>query len=134
MTTNVMTTDKMKEKALEHIVSAIIELEEHTPRCYSCSLMDNKFIVSRSLTSYSFKMTVTSQHVEIWWLGRCLLLKRATCEEEYFQMMCVDEMYCDVEFEEGIKLLVELHINRILNNSAIAAYKEGVYDNQSDRE
>lgn len=125
---------KIKERTLEHIVQAIIELEENKTRTYSCDLQDERFIVSKSLYSSSFKVVVTIDSMTIYWMSDRVDMKRAKCEEELFQMMCLDDTYCDEEFEEGIKLLVELHIQRILKQSGIGGFKEGVYDNQPNCE
>ena len=125
---------KIKERTLEHIVQAIIELEENKTRTYSCDLQDERFIVSKSLYSSSFKVVVTIDSMTIYWMSDRVDMKRAKCEEELFQMMCLDDTYCDKEFEEGIKLLVELHIQRILKQCGIGGFKEGVYDNQPNCE
>lgn len=121
---------KIKERALEHIVQAIIELEENKTRTYMCQLTDNQFILTKLWSIAPFKVVVTCDEMTCYWMSDRVDMKRAKCEEELFQMMCLDDTYCDGEFEEGIKLLVELHINSILKRCGIGAYKEGLYDNQ----
>lgn len=127
-------TQKIKERALEHVVQAIIELEENKTRTYICQMLDESFIVSKSMYSSYFKVVVTIDSMTIYWMSDRVDMKRAKCEEELFQMMCLDDTYCDKEFEEGIKLLVELHIQRILKQCGIGGFKEGVYDNQPNCE
>lgn len=132
LSSDVTYTDKqkVKERALEHIVQAIMELEENKTRTYTCQLLDDRFVLTKSLYISSFKVVVTCDEMTIYLINERVDMKRAKCEEELFQMMCLDDTYCDAEFEEGIKLLVELHINSILKRSGIGAYKEGLYDNQ----
>lgn len=125
---------KIKERTLEHIVRAIVELEENKTKTYSCQFLSDRFILTKSLYSSFFKLVVTSDEMTVYWMSDRLKMKRAKCEDELFQMMCLDDTYCDKEFEEGIKLLVELHITSLLKCSGIGAYKEGVYDNQPNSE
>lgn len=126
--------NKIKEKALEHIVLAIIEIEDNKQRSYTIKLQDDVIIIHKSLYSSSFRITVDKDYMSIQWMSSNIKMKRAKSEEEYFQMMCLDDTYCDEEFEKGIKQLIDLHITKILKTSAIGGFIEGVYDNTSNCE
>lgn len=123
---------RIKEKALEHIVEAMIELEENKPHTYTIELRYDGLFIYKSMYSSRFRLSVTSDEVEINWMSDTVTMKRAKSEEEYFQMMCLDDTYCDEEFEKGIKQLVDLHLQHMLSKSAIGGFIEGAYDNQSN--
>lgn len=122
--------NRIKEKALEHIVEAMIELEENKPLTYTIELRYDGLFIYKSMYSSRFKLSVNSDEVEIIWMSDSIVMTRAKSEEEYFQMMCLDDTYCDEEFEKGIKQLVDLHLQHILSKSAIGGFIEGAYDNQ----
>lgn len=122
--------NRIKEKALEHIVEAMIELEENKPQTYTIDLRYDGLFIYKSMYSSRFRLSVTSDEVEINWMSDVVTMTRAKSEEEYFQMMCLDDTYCDVEFEKGIKQLVDLHLQHMLSKSAIGGFIEGAYDNQ----
>lgn len=126
--------EKIKEKGLEHIVSAIIELEDDKPSSYTIHIKDDRVVIHKIIFSSSFRIIVTSDYMELQWMSSNIKMKRAKSEEEYFQMMCLDDTYCDVEFEKGIKQLIDLHITKMLKTSAVGGFIEGVYDNTSNGE
>lgn len=124
--------NKIKEKALEHIVMALIELEEGSTRTYTIQVLDDRVSIFKSLYSHSFRLVVLHDTMTISWMGEHVKMNRAKSEEEYFQMMCLDDTYCDEEFEQGVKQLIDLHLNLWLKKTAIGGFLEGVYDDQSD--
>lgn len=121
---------RIKEKALEHIVQAMIELEEGQATTYTIEVRYDGVFIYKSMYSSRFKLSITRDEVEINWLSDIVTMQRAKSEEEYFQMMCLDDTYCDEEFEKGIKQLVDLHLQHMLSKSAIGGFIEGAYDNQ----
>jgi|AGFT01.1.fsa_nt_gi hypothetical protein len=117
---------KMKERALTVIVRAIMELEDYG-KLNSITLYfhENGFELKDNRNFTTVKCLRDS--ISIDWLSSGISLKRAKSEEEYFQLMCLDDMYCDEEIEEGIKQLFELYIKNMSNKYAIGGFREGAY-------
>lgn len=117
---------KMKERALTVIVKAIMELEDYGKlRATTIYLEDNGFQINDNSNFTHIKCYHDTIHID--WLTSGIILKRAKSEEEYFQLMCLDDTYCDEEIEEGINQLFELYIKSMVNKYAIGGFREGAY-------
>lgn len=124
------TPEQLKEKALENIVKAIMELEEHGElHKYRISLEPNYMeLTVRGFTS--FCLGVRHDIVTVEAIADYISLKRAKSEEEYFQFMCLDDMYCDEEIEKGIKELMDLYLKTCMKEWAFGGFLEGAYEDQ----
>lgn len=118
----------LRNKALELIVSATIELED------TGQLTDHKISLSpASIMLEKVKYTTTivvlrRNTLTIIWCGNTIVLNRATSEEDYFQIMCVDDNFCNEEFEIAIKEFYDLYHQWFVRQLAIGGFKEGMYD------
>lgn len=130
------TTEFMKNKAIELLACAIIELEEKQEMIdYQVDMVAGSFRLTKISTN-SLKTTIqlTRSSLIVWWLGNKLTMKRACTEEEYFQFMCLDDTYCDDEFEKGIKEFYDLYQKWLFNRLAIGGFLEGAYERDDEHD
>lgn len=120
--------EKLKNRCIEDIVSAIIEIEElNCLITYNLSFSDTCAILQKPMKFGSARTVITKDKITITWLSNTLILNRAQSEEEYFQLMCLDDEYCDREIEEGIKELFDLYLSWRYKQLAIGGFIEGAY-------
>jgi hypothetical protein len=120
--------EKLKNRCIEDIVSAIIEIEElNCLSTYNLSFSDTCAILQKPMKIGSARIVISKDKITITWLSNTLILNRAQSEEEYFQLMCLDCEYCDREIEEGIKELFDLYLSWRYKQLAIGGFIEGAY-------
>lgn len=130
---NSYSTTHLKTKGIEFIVSALIELED-TGSLNLYDLICNPVRMSLIKKNNSSTVVHITKHtLSICWMSQKITLTRARTEEEYFQLMCLDDGYCDDEFEKGIKQLFDLYIKWQYSQFAIGGFIEGAYatDNEN---
>lgn len=129
MSENVHNRDKILEKGLMLIVGATMSLEETGGTGhYIIQVGEMKLVISRNFTT----VAISKHYVTVKWMSETLVLSRATSEEDYFQKMCLDDSYCDEEYEKGIKEFFDLYMKTLYSTFAIGGFLEGAYAEDID--
>ncbi|AZU98404.1 hypothetical protein SEPL_496 [Salmonella phage SE_PL] len=124
MSENVVNRNKLLERGLMLIVGATMSLEDTgSTGQYLVKMGTMKLVLSRNFT----EVAISKHYVTIRWMSESIVLSRATSEEDYFQKMCLDDSYCDEEYEKGIKEFFDLYMKSLYRNFAIGGFLEGAY-------